>query len=54
MTWAPGTLTEYGSTIPTPVDRIHWAGTETAAEFWGSFDGAVSAGERAASEVLSA
>jgi len=34
------------------VDRIHWAGTETAAEFFGHMDGAISAGERAADQAL--
>jgi monoamine oxidase len=50
----PGTWTEYGSTLRPPIGRIHWAGTETAIEFWGSLDGAISAGERAAREVLAA
>jgi monoamine oxidase len=34
-----------------PVGRVHWAGTESAAEFAGYFEGAVRAGERAAAEV---
>lgn len=48
----PGTLTEYGPALRTPVDRIHWAGTETAIEQWGSMDGAISAATRAVHEVL--
>jgi monoamine oxidase len=52
LIFAPGTLTEYGSSLRTPVDRIHWAGTETAIEQWGSMDGAVSAATRAVREVL--
>jgi monoamine oxidase len=49
----PGTWTEYGSALRAPVGRIHWASTETATEFCGFMDGAISAGERAAREVLS-
>jgi monoamine oxidase len=48
----PGVLTGYGPALRTPVDRIHWAGTETS-NFWnGYMDGAVRSGERAAAEVL--
>jgi monoamine oxidase len=39
-------------TIREPVGRISWAGTETAAVWFGYFDGAATAGERAAEEVL--
>jgi len=35
-----------------PVDRIHWAGTETSTYWNGYMDGAVRSGERAADEVL--
>ena len=49
---APGTWTEYGAELRAPVDRIHWAGTETAIERWGSMDGVVSAAIRAVHEVL--
>jgi monoamine oxidase len=52
MALAPGTWTEYGQALRTPVDRIHWAGTETAVEQWGSMDGAISAAARAVNEVL--
>jgi len=51
---APGTLTEFGSVLRTPVDRIHWAGTETSTYWNGYMDGAVRSGERAAAEVLAA
>jgi monoamine oxidase len=47
-----GVLTEYGATIRAPVGRIHWAGTETGTKNWGSMDSAISAGERAAKEIL--
>ena len=50
----PGTWTEYGHTLRPPIGRIHWTETETSVQFWGSLDGAISAGERAAREVLAA
>lgn len=50
----PGVLTAYGRYLRQPVDRIHWAGTETS-DYWnGYMDGAVRSGERAAAEVLAA
>ena len=52
MAFGPGTWTEYGPALREPVDRIHWAGTETAVEQWGSMDGAISAAVRAVREVL--
>jgi monoamine oxidase len=52
MVFAPGTWSEYGAALRAPVDRIHWAGTETAIEQWGSMDGAISAAMRAVHEVL--
>jgi monoamine oxidase len=48
----PGVLTEYGPALTATVDRIHWAGTETASEFYGHMDGAISSGERAADQAL--
>jgi monoamine oxidase len=48
----PGLLTTYGPALRDPVGRLHWAGTETATYWNGYMDGAVSAGERAAREVL--
>lgn len=50
----PGVWTSYGSALREPVGRIHWAGTETAAVWNGYMDGAISSGERAASEALAA
>ena len=50
--WSPGILTAYGSLLRQPVGRIHWAGTETATISYGSIDGAVRSGERAAAEIL--
>jgi monoamine oxidase len=48
----PGGWTSYGRTIREPFGRISWAGTETAFEWFGYLDGAATAGERAADEVL--
>ncbi len=48
----PGVMTEYSRALRAPVDRIHWAGTETATVWTGYMDGAVQAGQRAAAEVL--
>ena len=48
----PGTLTRYGSLLREPVERIHWAGTETAGLSHGAIDGAVRSGLRAAGEVI--
>jgi len=47
----PGTLTAIGDALRTPCGRVHWAGTETAAEGCGYIDGAVESGERAATEL---
>lgn len=35
-----------------PIGRLHWAGTETATQHQGFMDGAISAGYRAANEVI--
>ncbi len=48
----PGTLTAIGDALRAPCGRVHWAGTETAAEGCGYIDGAVASGERAAAELL--
>jgi monoamine oxidase len=47
-----GVWTGYGEALRKPVDRIHWAGTETAEVWNGYMDGAVRSGARAAREVL--
>jgi monoamine oxidase len=51
---APGVWSDYGAALRAPVDRIHWAGTETSEIFTGYMDGAVRSGERAASEARAA
>jgi monoamine oxidase len=49
---SPGALTALGPALRTPVGPLHWAGTETATKWCGYLDGALSAGARAADEVL--
>jgi monoamine oxidase len=48
----PGYITNYGKKIREPVGRIYMAGTETAVQWSGYLDGGISAGERAAREIL--
>lgn len=50
----PGVWTRYGHLLHQPLDRVHFAGTETSSAGHGSINGAVESGERAASEVLAA
>ena len=50
--WSPGILTKYGALLRQPFGRLHWAGTETATISYGTLDGAVRSGERAANEIL--
>lgn len=52
MTCAPGFLTRYGPYLRKPIDRLHYAGTETASCWSGYMNGAIQGGERAAREVL--
>ena len=49
---SPGALTELGPALRQPVGTLLWAGTETATKWCGYLDGALSAGLRAADEVL--
>jgi monoamine oxidase len=51
---SPGALTALGPALRRPVGPLHWAGTETATQWCGYLDGALSAGLRAADEVLHA
>jgi monoamine oxidase len=48
---APGVWTGFPDVIRTPVDRVHWAGTETSDKWFAYMDGAVRSGERASAEV---
>jgi len=49
---ATGVLTQFGHSLREPVGRIHWAGSELANKSWGTIDGAIRSGLRAADEVL--
>ena len=49
---SPGVWMSSAHTLREPVDRIHFAGTETATEWMGYMEGALESGERAASEVV--
>jgi monoamine oxidase len=50
--FGPGGWSECGPALREPVGPIHWAGTETATVWSGYMEGAMQAGERAASEVV--
>lgn len=50
----PGTTGGYTPASCAPAGNLHWAGTETAVDHAGYFDGAIEAGARAAQEVLAA
>lgn len=54
VTFPPGCLTMYGKILREPVDRVYFAGSETATMWLGYMEGAISAGKRAAREVLHA
>ncbi len=51
---SPGTWTEYKDALRTPVGRIHWAGTESSTVWVQYMEGAVVAGQRAATEAQAA
>lgn len=48
----PGQLSKYGSALRESYLNIHFAGGETAYEWKGYLEGAITAGERAAEEVI--
>ncbi|MDR3473249.1 MAG: FAD-dependent oxidoreductase, partial [Devosia sp.] len=50
----PGVISVFGEALRRPVGRIHWAGTETSAVWCGYVEGAIRAGERAATEAAAA
>lgn len=50
----PGALSRYGHALRAPCGRIHWAGSETAREWFGYMEGAIESGERAAAEIFEA
>lgn len=47
-----GVLSQYGHALRKPFGNIHWAGTETAREFIGYYEGALESGLRAAHEII--
>jgi monoamine oxidase len=49
---APGVVTEFLPNLIAPFGRVHWAGTETATYWNGYMDGAISSGQRAATEAI--
>ncbi|QHQ40755.1 FAD-dependent oxidoreductase [Microbulbifer hydrolyticus] len=51
---APGTWTGGGERLREANDRIHWAGTEFAVEWFGYMEGALESAERAVAEVTRA
>lgn len=50
--FTPGSWTQFGQVLRSPVGNIHWAGTETAMKSCGYMDGAIESGYRAADELL--
>ena len=50
----PHALSRFGSALRTPVGPIHFAGSESATDWCGYMSGAIQAGFRAATEVLTA
>ena len=47
-----GVWTRFGPAVRAPYDRVHWAGTETAVEWPGYFEGALESAHRAVQEAL--
>lgn len=47
-----GVWTRYGHALAEPVERLHWAGSETSQTWNGYMDGAIRSGKRAANEIL--
>ncbi len=50
----PGAWAEAGPGLTAAIGCLHWAGSETASEWTGYVEGALSSGRRAAAEVLAA
>jgi monoamine oxidase len=48
------TASGFGPALREPINRIHWAGVDTATIWYQSIEGAAQAGERAAAEVIKA
>ncbi|NVK38281.1 MAG: FAD-dependent oxidoreductase [Gammaproteobacteria bacterium] len=50
--FTPGAWTEFGVNLRTPIGPIHFAGTETANQWYGYMEGGLEAAERAVNEVI--
>ena len=50
----PGVWTGYGRHLREPLGAIHMAGTETATRYYGYFEGALEAADRAVAEIETA
>ena len=50
----PGVWTAYGEHLRQPLGPLHMAGTETATAYFGYYEGALDAAERAVAEVTRA
>jgi len=50
--WPPGLMTATKTALYTPIDRIHWAGTETASKWYGYMEGACDSAIRVSQEVI--
>jgi monoamine oxidase len=46
-----GAWTEFGAHLATPIGPIHFAGTETASQWYGYFEGALQSAERVVTEI---
>lgn len=49
-----GVMTQAGASLFEPVGSVHWAGTESATQWNGYFEGAVQAGKREANAIVAA
>lgn len=50
--YGTGNWTSFQNELANPTGAIHWAGTETSDSWYGYIEGAVRAGERAATEIV--
>jgi monoamine oxidase len=50
--FGPGDWLRLGPALTAPHGRVHWAGTETALEFFGLMEGAIRSGRRVATELI--
>jgi monoamine oxidase len=48
----PGLLTNFGPALRDPMERIHWAGSESSSAFHCSINAAIESGERVCKEIV--